>query len=795
MKTTVIIMVTVIVSWLSAEVVINEILYDPEGADSGYEWIELYNNADTNLQLQGWQLQKAGSQFENFYTFPSYTLEAHSFLLIGENNVDEADIITNLSLQNGGSCTDGVRLLSSSGDYTDTFLYDAPNSNELPSDLFQPGQNFAPDVKAGNSLARKENGVDTDNCQEDLFECEDPTPGSANFYPIDLAVEVLQIEQNEGQLQLQLEVINLSTQPVDNYQASLEIRCNQLSTEEVTLPEISAGESYIFEQVFFVDESGYYYFTAELNYLQDSNLENNISTASLIFQSSPIIINEVMFDPSENEPEWLELYVRDGCEYNVDNLRIIDAAEREIEFRGNIYDYAVVSENKAELLSIYNSLDSSKVIQANTWTTLNNGEENLVIKDDCQTILDSMFYEGSGETEGNSLERVNPYSDEEIQWLPSLAELGATPAAANSVLPAASDLTICSASIQLQNQQLQHSILLKNIGLNLINNAELNCFLAQNAAAFQLLEEFNLEIEDSLQFTFNSNLPNEGYYVFKYQVNSVQDVVPENDTAYSFYNQNALPIVVNEIMFDPFPEEPEWIELKQNYIIEDWDSLLVVCNQDSFWVQPAADEYMIVTSDSLAVNWLQNQYGSNLCIFTGVPNLANNGETITLYDQQLNLLDSLSYTDSWNYGKKGVSAERVNSTLTATADNWGPCVNEFGNTIGVQNSIFTQSFTSQAKLEVKPNPFCPAEGERTIIYYDLPEKISQVTMRIFDLKGRLIRVVKDQDLVAARGEIVWDGRNKEGKIISVGLYIILFEATGLENEKVYSKTKTITIAK
>jgi flagellar hook assembly protein FlgD len=68
-------------------------------------------------------------------------------------------------------------------------------------------------------------------------------------------------------------------------------------------------------------------------------------------------------------------------------------------------------------------------------------------------------------------------------------------------------------------------------------------------------------------------------------------------------------------------------------------------------------------------------------------------------------------------------------------------------------------------------------------------------MRIFDLKGRLIRVVKDQDLVAARGEIVWDGRNKEGKIISVGLYIILFEATGLENEKVYSKTKTVTIAK
>jgi hypothetical protein len=283
--------------------------------------------------------------------------------------------------------------------------------------------------------------------------------------------------------------------------------------------------------------------------------------------------------------------------------------------------------------------------------------------------------------------------------------------------------------------------------------------------------------------------------VFKYQVNSAQDVVPENDSTFGFYNQNALPLVVNEIMFDPLPEQPEWLELKQNYLIEELDSLLVVCNEDSFWIESAADEYFLITSDTEAAEFLQAQHDMNLSIETGLPNLANNGETIKLYDQQLNLLDSLTYNDDWNYSENGISAERVNSLLPATTDNWGPCVDGEGNSLGSENSIYTQNFSTHASLEVKPNPFCPVKGQRTIISYNLPEKISRTTVRVFDLKGRLIDVIKDQGLVAAKGEIIWDGRNKKDKVISVGLYIILFQATGVESERVFSKTKTITIAR
>jgi len=248
-------------------------------------------------------------------------------------------------------------------------------------------------------------------------------------------------------------------------------------------------------------------------------------------------------------------------------------------------------------------------------------------------------------------------------------------------------------------------------------------------------------------------------------------------------------------MFNPLPEQPEWIELKQNYFIHNLDSLLVVCNEDSLWVERVETEFFLITSDAEAVEWLQSQYGSQLNIAIGLPNLANSGEVLKLYDQQNNLLDSLNYSESWNFGQKGVSAERVNSLLAAEADNWGPCVNDSGFSLGRQNSIYTQNFSTSASLDVKPNPFCPNAGQRTIISYDLAEKISRVTIRVFDLKGRLLNVIKDQVMVAAKGDIVWDGRDRKGKIIPVGLYIILFQATGVESEKVFSETKTITIAK
>ena len=106
-----------------------------------------------------------------------------------------------------------------------------------------------------------------------------------------------------------------------------------------------------------------------------------------------------------------------------------------------------------------------------------------------------------------------------------------------------------------------------------------------------------------------------------------------------------------------------------------------------------------------------------------------------------------------------------------------------------------QKLPNNTKLNAAPNPFSPYRDERTIFSYTLPEVLSTVTLRIFDLKGRMVRKLVDQILHSSEGNIIWDGRNDNGKKLPVGVYIVLMQATARESEKVYSKKITVVIGK
>lgn len=165
----------------SSSIIINEVMYDPEGADQGFEWIELMNISDNPINLEGWHIQAGGNIFTDRATLESFTVDPQDIVLIAESEVPDADIyVSNLSLQNGGSETDGVRIMNSDSEVIDTLLYDSPNENQLPDDTGETGSSFANDTATGNALARisKE---DTDFAGQDFIETPYSTPGSKNL--------------------------------------------------------------------------------------------------------------------------------------------------------------------------------------------------------------------------------------------------------------------------------------------------------------------------------------------------------------------------------------------------------------------------------------------------------------------------------------------------------------------------------------------------------------------------------------------------------------------------------------
>jgi hypothetical protein len=75
-----------------------------------------------------------------------------------------------------------------------------------------------------------------------------------------------------------------------------------------------------------------------------------------------------------------------------------------------------------------------------------------------------------------------------------------------------------------------------------------------------------------------------------------------------------------------------------------------------------------------------------------------------------------------------------------------------------------------------PNPFNPT----TVISYDVPAGGGRVSIRIYDVGGRLIRTLVDATETAGRKSVAWHGLDDRGSGVATGVYFYQMKATGFE---------------
>jgi hypothetical protein len=73
-----------------------------------------------------------------------------------------------------------------------------------------------------------------------------------------------------------------------------------------------------------------------------------------------------------------------------------------------------------------------------------------------------------------------------------------------------------------------------------------------------------------------------------------------------------------------------------------------------------------------------------------------------------------------------------------------------------------------------PNPFNPI----TIVRYELARPV-RVTLRIYDVNGKLVKVLVDRNREAGYYEVGWNATNERGGPVSSGVYFYRFEADGV----------------
>jgi hypothetical protein len=66
-------------------------------------------------------------------------------------------------------------------------------------------------------------------------------------------------------------------------------------------------------------------------------------------------------------------------------------------------------------------------------------------------------------------------------------------------------------------------------------------------------------------------------------------------------------------------------------------------------------------------------------------------------------------------------------------------------------------------------------GSAAAVYFDLPE-VEWVTLRVFDVAGRCVRVLVDSEVPAGQHQALWDGTDDRGSRVSSGAYFCRMDA-------------------
>jgi hypothetical protein len=381
-----------------AGVVINEIRYDPPGPDAGGEYVELFNASTAAVHLDAtWCLERGnGARADDwtvFWTGDGTILEPGTWCVIGDDPRATLDAVP--ALQNG---PDACRLRR--GDETVDLVgwgihthaeYVETAGAEDPS----PGL-----------LARRPDGVDTNDNHRDLVAAERETPGERNFPDRLLLIEVAfpptepALPEPGEAFSVRFSVRAAGLETLSAHGAGVEIAGvptrwmldaplppGGVRTGTLAIPGRSPGPV-----------------SLTLVAIGDG-LAPMTRDVALRIGTGARIFSEVEPRGGDDGPEWLELDARVTSPGSLAGWRIIDAGGGEALLPDVIADFPVFTTDRARLLGAHPEIDPAALAEIDL-PTLNDRDEVLYLVDRDGLISDAVAFDAP--EPGRSLERVHP---------------------------------------------------------------------------------------------------------------------------------------------------------------------------------------------------------------------------------------------------------------------------------------------------------------------------------------------------------------------------------------------------
>ncbi|NNF35989.1 MAG: lamin tail domain-containing protein [Saprospiraceae bacterium] len=249
-------------------------------------------------------------------------------------------------------------------------------------------------------------------------------------------------------------------------------------------------------------------------------------------------------------------------------------------------------------------------------------------------------------------------------------------------------------------------------------------------------------------------------------------------------------LIINEILFDPYPGEGDFVEIynKSNKLIallgleihnDDREEFRVI--DDPLIMMP--ESYMALTSLPENVSLRYQTPDEAIIEPQSLPAFNNDNGNITLryLGQEL---DEFNYDEDLHSviinDTEGVSLERISPDLgSEDRNNWtsGQAVNQFA-TPGYRNGALIEAMDGTQVVSLRESHFSPngdAHMDYAILDYNLDKAGYLATIEIFNDSGQRIKKLSSNVSLDTNGFIQWDGITDEGKIGRIGVYIIMVE--------------------
>ncbi|WP_372947805.1 lamin tail domain-containing protein [Mariniphaga sp.] len=263
-------------------------------------------------------------------------------------------------------------------------------------------------------------------------------------------------------------------------------------------------------------------------------------------------------------------------------------------------------------------------------------------------------------------------------------------------------------------------------------------------------------------------------------------------------------IILNEILFNPFPGGEDYVEIYNNSEREIPIGKLFLASRDKnlqleqiydlsgkiYLIPPKS--YVAITKDTSGVfPFFQIKCSECFQQVARIPSFNNDDDYVVLLNENLEILDELYYTEKMHTpflaDKEGVSLERVSFTQpTNSPVNWHSSSSDVGyGTPGYENSQTGRELTEKPKVIFEPEAFSPNHdgyNDEFVVRYEMAKPGYVANITIFDAAGRFVQHLAKNEILGTSGEFVWNGENETGSRQLLGVYVVIVEVFNAEGE-------------